>query len=183
MTQQQIVLLALQLIGSLGIVLYLLNAMLQAREEKHKYRLYALRDRLISLVADGKLSEKNLLFKTFYEALVTSIGLTSKLTVYGLIQASLAAKNAIQKQKDDRLQDAIDHAEPAVRSFVNDFASVMMDIMMKNSTALRVTLLVLHHSGKFFRSLRIMKRSIVPSRGREIYESYRYFERMQSAAH
>jgi hypothetical protein len=156
--------------------------MLRARDEKYKYRLYALRDRLIFLLANGKLSEQSLVFEAFYEALVMSIGLTTELNVYGLIQASVAAKTAIQKQKAERLQDAIDHSDPAVRAFVNEFAAVMMDIMMKNSTALNVTLWALHYCGRLLRGLRGLRRTMaVPSRSRQIYESYKYFERMHSA--
>ena len=133
-------------------------------------------------MADGKVSENSIVFRAFYEALVLSIGLTNKLTVYGLIQAPVAAKTAIQKQKEESLRDAIDSSDPAVRAFVTEFAEVMMDIMMKNSTALNVTLWALHYCGRLFRGLRVLRRRIaVPSRPRQIYESYRYFERMHSA--
>lgn len=180
MNHQQIGLLVFQFVSWLCVLIYLSRSLLKSREESYKYKLYALRDQLLYLVANGKVSETSIVFKTFYGALSKSIGKVDKLTIYSLLEASVTAKTALQKEKQARLMEAIERS-PEMREFVDQFATVMMEIMMGNCPELRFTLWVLERCGQFMRK---MQRWVtVPADSYEIYRSYRYFEQMHSLAH
>jgi nitrogen fixation/metabolism regulation signal transduction histidine kinase len=165
----------------LAIAVVLVRYLLKAREEKQKYRLFALRDRLIYLVAKGSLSEGSLLFKVFSTAINRSIGETSELTVFSLVNASLSAKTALQKEKQENIRGAIARSNDEVRAFVDDFSEVMMAIVLSNSPSLYATLLVVRKCGKAIKTIKSF--AATPQRLWQKYDTYRYFEQMHEFAH
>lgn len=180
MTLQQISLLGLEAAGWLFVLLFIGVALLRAREERLKYKLYSLRDDLLYLVACGKLSQESLLFKAFYTALTESIIRIRSLTVYSFLQASVSARTAIQKEKVEHLSAEIEKSPREVRAFVNRFAGVMMAITLANSPVLRFILFSVDRCGRLFRHIR---RWIDMPHTYEAYHTYRYFERIHSLAH
>ena len=181
MTDQQLALLILQLVCSTVVLLYIASIRWKAREEQYKFRLYALRDKLIYLVSSGQLAENSLIFKVFYGALTKSIGEIDRVTLYSLVRASISAKTAIEQEKRERLQHAVDNASPQTREFVFEFAEAMMKIMIANSPALNLMLLVGHRCGSVLKFLRNHTIGQIRTRSEEVYYSYRYFEKMHSA--
>jgi len=138
MTEQQVGLLVIQSLASMGLLAYLGVLLLKKREEREKFRLYAIRDRLVYLSATGELPQGNMVFRVFYQAVNISISEANTLTVSSLIRASVKAKTALQQEKQEKLMESIQRASPEVRSVVEDFAVVMRDIVYSNSFGLRM---------------------------------------------
>ncbi len=179
MNSQQIGLLVMQLLACCSVTSFVVVMLIKGREESHRYRLYALRDDLIFLVASGKISETSLLFRVFYSAITKSTAQVNNLTLYNLIRASICAKTTLQKEKQEKLQAAIEASSPETKAFVNKFAEVNMSIVMANSLTLRFTLFFARRCSQVINYLR--RWITVPSY--ETYQTYRYFEGMHSLAH
>lgn len=175
MTHQQIGLIVLAFAAWLPVSITLIAALLRSREERHKFKLYALRDDLVYLVASGKLAENGHLFQLFYGALTSSIEEIHRVTVSNLINASIEAKNALQKEGFDKFVHEVEHASPEVREFVNKMFFVMRGIMVANSPLLVFLLRSRSNFGKF--AIRL-KRQLLTKDACETYDAYRYFERM-----
>jgi len=175
MTHQQVGLIVLAFAAWVPVSMTLIAALLRSREEKHKFKLYALRDDLLYLVASQKISEDCHLFRVFYGALTSSIGEIHKLTVASLISASIEAKNALQKEGFDKFVHEIEGASPEVREFVNKMFFVMRGIMVANSPLLVFILRVRSSFGKF--AIRL-KHRLLTKDACETYDAYRYYERM-----
>jgi hypothetical protein len=175
MTHQQIGIVALVFAAWVPVTAFLVVALLRSREEKHKFKLYALRDDLLYLVASGKISEGDFLFRLFYGALNSSISAIHTLTVASLINASIEAKTALAKESRERLLYAIERASPEVREFTNEMFQALREIMISNSPLL-VFLLKAHH--KLGGLATRVKRQLLTKDACETYDTYKYFERM-----
>jgi hypothetical protein len=175
MTHQQVGLIVLAFAAWLPVSMTLIAALLRSREEKHKFKLYALRDDLLYLVASQKISEDCHLFRVFYGALTSSIEEIHKLTVAKLISASIEAKNALQKEGFDKFVREIEGATPEVREFVNKMFLVMREIMLANSPLLGFILKARNNFGKL--AIRSKDRLLTKD-ACETYDAYRYYERM-----
>ena len=174
MNTQQIGLLVMQAFACSMVLAVLGVLLLKSREQRHKYRLYELRDELLYLVASHQLSESSLVFKVFYGAINKSISVVKKLTLYSLIHASISAKTDLQKERQEKLQGAIESSNPEVRAFIDRVAKVYMEIIISNSPLLRFTLFVIRRCGQMISRIR----SLVTVPKSEAYQAYRYFEHM-----
>lgn len=182
MTPEQIILLVIQFCVSATVLLLIAGRAASEREQKHAYRLYALRDRLLYLKATDQLRESDLLFKVFYNAITNSISELGKVTLYALIKASLAAKSALEKEKSEKLSAAIRASNSDVRQFVVDFAETMMGIMKSNSPTLYCMLFVGYWCGALFKAMRDIHPPF-PAETRETYHAYEYFKNIYALAH
>ena len=171
MTGQQIGLLFIQLGASCAVMLALGLSLLQAREERHKYRLYAVRDKLVYLVASGQLSETSTVFKVFYRAMNTYAAAIDSLTIVSFFKASLAARTELEKENQQRLSAALKNASPEVQAVIDEFTRVVMDALRYNSPMLNLCLSAARHFGRFFKFVRSIRRFPVP-----VYDTYRYYE-------
>lgn len=180
MTPQQIGLLVLQAIAWVFVLSFIGILMFRSREDRHRYKLYALRDRLLYLAASGKLSQDSLVFRAFYAAVTASISEVRSLTLYSFIRASVTAKSAIQKERSDLLKAEIDHSTSEIKAFVDNFAEAMMEITIANSPILRVLLFSFARCGRLIRQVR---QWIAFPQTYEAYQTYRYFEEMHASTH
>lgn len=171
MTEQQIGLLVVQGVVSFTLLAQLGVFLLKAREERHKYRLYATRDKLVYLVATGRLSETSMVFKVFYRAMNTYTAELKSLNLVSFIRASVAVRSELEKENQARLKDAFQRTDPEVRSVINEFIQAVMDALKYNSPTLNLILVLAHHCR---RVVHFVKR-IKPFRS-PIYETYRYYE-------
>ena len=171
MTGQQIGLLITQFGLSLITIVYLGVLHLRSREARHKYRLYACRDRLVYLVASGELSETSMVFKVFYRAMNSYITALDSLTLVSFIQASMAVKKELEKEHQERLAEAIQRATPEVQQAIQDFFRAVMDALRYNSPMLNLILVVAHHCTRAFSYIRKMRKFKVP-----VYDAYRFYE-------
>src|SRR5439155_10258002 len=143
MTNTQIGLLIIQGLLSVGVSLYVAYEWFKGKREQQKYKLYAMRDALLELLATGKLSEDDPLFTLFYNVINKSTAELIDLTFVSFVKASMRAKLVLERQeKAEQLRVQIEHANPAVRRFVSTFASTMMQIMTANSLMLMFVLRV-----------------------------------------
>jgi hypothetical protein len=136
MNPQQIGLLIVQAAAFLPVLAYTSFLLVKRREEKQKFRLYAIRDQLLYLAASGQLPQTSLVFTVFYRAVNGSIAEINKVTVGALIRASVRAKTELEMEKRERLLSALQGAPEEARAVVDQFASAMMDIMYQNSLVL-----------------------------------------------
>jgi hypothetical protein len=174
MTSAQKLLLFLQATMSLVVLGYVSYQLIKARQENHKYRLYALRDKLLYLMATGKVKEDSLVFKVFYTTLVRSIKEIKNLSLWNIAKASVAARSALQEQRE-RLGIEIGAASPEVKEFVMDFYHTMMEIAVANSPLLVLFIGLANHEAVLQAGRYITKFQIF-IRERQQYEAYRYFE-------
>ena len=171
MTAQEAGLLIMQLVVSLGILVYLGTQLLQSHESKQKYRLFAVRDKLLYLVANGSLPETSMVFKVFYRAMNVYIAELESVTLVSFIRASLAAKTEIEKQNRERLRDALMRLSPEVHGVIDEFFHAVMDALRYNSPMLSLVLILAKHCSHLFCMIRKLRRFSVP-----VYDTYRYYE-------
>jgi len=171
MTSQQVGLLAIQLVMSLGVLSFLGVLLLHNHESKQKYRLFAVRDRLLFLAATDAISEKDMVFKVFYRAMNTYIKELDSVTIVSYMRASTAVKTELEKENLKRLSESLQRADPAVQAVVNDFFHVVMDALRYNSPMLSVLLVLARHCTRLWAVMRKLPRVQLP-----IYETYRYYE-------
>jgi len=175
MNGQQISLLLIQATMSLVVLGYLLVLLLKRREERDKFRLYAIRDKIIYLAATGELPQDGMVFKVFYNAVNASISEASALTVASLVQASMKAKTAVQQAKRERLMEAIQGSSPGTREAVEEFVTTMMDIVYSNSLALRAFVCCIKLVRGLAVSLADGLKSAMGARRPQAYETYTYW--------
>src|ERR1035438_8758695 len=95
MTTQQIGLLAIQLIVSLSVMASIGVLLLQNHEAKQKYKLYAVRDRLLYLAVTGKLAQTDMLFKVFYRAMNVYAARVEDLSFFSFVKASRSEERRV----------------------------------------------------------------------------------------
>jgi len=105
------------------------------------YRLFAVRDQLIYLVATGKLREQDVVFQIFYKAINYFVNETKNVTFRSFIDSMEAGRRkgldpATEKNRA-KLWRALRSADPEVRAAVEQFADAMTLIMVENSALLR----------------------------------------------
>jgi hypothetical protein len=156
---------------SLGVLSFLGVLLLHNHESKQKYRLFAVRDKLLLLAATDAISEKDMVFKVFYRAMNTYIKELDSVTIVSYMRASTAVKTELEKENLKRLSESLQRADPAVQAVVNDFFHVVMDALRYNSPMLSVLLALARHCTRLWAVMRKLPRFQLP-----IYETYRYYE-------
>jgi hypothetical protein len=155
----------------------------RAKQEKHKYRLYALRDKILLLVARRKIDEDSLIFKVFYDVLIKTICEVKQVKLWSIAHASVTAKSALQEERSEQLKTEMIGASPEVKEFVVDFYQTMMEIAVANSPLLVLFIRLANHSdsivskvGLLIRRLRLFLNET------QQYDVYRYFEKQSHSA-
>jgi hypothetical protein len=171
MTSQQVGLLAIQLVMSLGVLSFLGVLLLHNHESKQKYRLFAVRDEFLLLAATNVISEKDLVFKVFYRAMNTYIKELDSVTIVSYMRASTAVKTELEKENHKRLSESLQRADPEVQAVVNEFFHVVLDALRYNSPMLNILLALAHHCTRLWALMHKLPRVHLP-----IYETYRYYE-------
>jgi hypothetical protein len=176
MTRAQAYLLTLQLTGFLIILAYISWQLVKARQEAHKYKLYALRDRLLYLLATGELQEDSLVFKVFYASITRGICEIKDVRLWSIAKASMAAKSVLQESREQRLWTEINKSSPEVKKVLYDFFGTMMEIAIANSPLL---VLFIRMGGDQMVSgvVRYISRLRIFIKGQQRYDVYRYFDR------
>ena len=177
MSPDQKFLLGLQITISGIAILVVCAENLKAREMRHKYRLYAVRDKLIYLVASGALDERHILFRVFYMATNRCIQEVKELTLISFARASLVAKTELQKQANEKVFEEIEAANEETKRAVNDFFVAMMEIAIANNWLLVLIIKLAEHGDKWIRNVDrwlCISRLFPPLR--QQYDTYRYFE-------
>src|SRR5258707_8613927 len=174
MTTAQKYLITLQVVGFLIILAYLVFHLVRAKQEVHKYRLYALRDRLLYLLAKGELREDSLIFKVFYNTIIRSICEIKDVKLWSIAKASVAARSVLQQQREEQLRSEAMQSSPEVKKFIIDFYRTMMEIALANSPLLVLFVKLASHNvvlkvGRYLRKLKLFINE------QQQYDVYRYF--------
>ncbi|OFV98894.1 MAG: hypothetical protein A3H28_08620 [Acidobacteria bacterium RIFCSPLOWO2_02_FULL_61_28] len=177
MTADQKFLLGLQIAMSGIAILVLCAESIKAREMRHKYRLYAVRDKLIYLVAGGQLDETHFLFRVFYGATNRCIREVKELSLISFARASMTARTDLQNQVTEKVITEIEMAPEETRAVINDFFVAMMEIAIANNWLLVLIIKLAEHGDKWIRNVDrwlCISRLFPPLR--QQYDTYRYFE-------
>jgi hypothetical protein len=107
-----------------------------------KYKLYAVRDRLIYLVATGMIQEDDHVFQRFYKAVNCYIEGTERINLVNFVAAAERARSKGIDPAEERnfrdLQIALRKKSPEVNEVANSFYFTILAILMENSLLLRV---------------------------------------------
>jgi hypothetical protein len=145
--------------------------------EAKKYRLFAVRDALVRLVAEGKISEDSPAFRKLYEGANVLVNKTGALTLPTFLIALKRARERGLDPTDIEIQQEIDRNSDLLR-VVEMFYGAILSLLLENSLALRVLI-----KCKRFLPNRKGGHKHLPPTQRQAYEFYRdYSSRVSTAA-
>jgi len=107
------------------------------------YKLYAVRDRFIQLVAQGELKEDSAVFKSFYAAINAILGQGEQYNVRHMIAIVKQISKGLTEDDIEglrQLRREVETARPHVRSAVGSYFAATFELLMANSLALKVIL-------------------------------------------
>jgi hypothetical protein len=181
MTITQKFLITLQASSFLVILTYLFFHVYRAKQEAHKYKLYALRDRIILLVATHELREESVVYQAFYDTLIKTITEVKSVKLWSIAKASVTAKSVLQQQRSEQLKAELLESSPVVKKFVAEFYRTMMEIAVANSPLLVLFIKLANRDfvltiGSYFTNLRLFIDE------QQQYDVYKYFEKQSRFA-
>jgi hypothetical protein len=182
MTPQQTGLLVLQLLVSLVILGYIASLMLEARKERLKFRVFAVRDQFLYQAATGVLSQDTQVFKVFYSAMNTYISQMEKFTLMSFGRASVAVKTELAKENQKRLVEALSRADPEVQKTVNNFIGVVIEAMKFNTPVLTFLIAFAIHCSKLYKwisELRVTIKLYGATEFYDVYDAYWFYDNLQ----
>jgi len=151
------------------------------------YPLFAVRDKLIYLLATGKLGEDDFLYQEIYKATNIIIQNSQELTLRRFVEAVVDAKNKGYDPSDERLERIIRELERLDDRQVNDaivsFYKAVIDIFIWNSIVLRLVTIKWRMFNPDSGWLRFPKITSLQKTAWEIFNAYqRAWSTMSSAA-
>lgn len=154
----------------------------KTRLKKNQYKLYTIRDNLISLIASRDLEEENVIFQESYKWVNAWVYSVQELDLVLLFRAFREARQDIEsKHKTEVLQKALANSNERVKKTIEGLFATVLEIMIENSFTLRF---VVKHvlTRRFLRRVaRMLYRSAVISTAeRQIYEDYRGYENIRT---
>lgn len=179
MTNLQAALLAIEVSILLLVMLVLVSKLFDAKQERYKFRLYAIRDQLIYLVSTGELAEESFLFQLLYTTINATIAEVRGVDRWSFIRAATTARTALEQAKINTFLHELLGASPAVRKVAGDFIDTMLEIVKANSP---FTKLCVYFLRRFKQGQDAFKKrpSFMP---KEQYENYRCFGKLSHDYH
>jgi hypothetical protein len=180
MTPTQVALLSIQI----GLVLvgmsFLVGWLIRAKQEKYKYKLYAIRDELIYLVATEELAESSMVFKVLYSTINQTISEVHDVDRWSFIRASTRARSALEHAEIEVLVREICSAPRPVINTALAFFDTMQYIVKANSPLTKFCIGCL----RLFRNRSAgLSRWLELFLPKEQYETYRYFRHLSAECH
>jgi len=116
-------------------------------QKVNTYPLYAVRDKFVLLVAQGKIQEGDPLFQFFYKSINVIISNSKKFTFSRFVQALEATRekglDPTEEKKLNEFMRALKKVEdPEIREAVLLFYQEIMGLLVKNSPILRIVALL-----------------------------------------
>jgi hypothetical protein len=180
MTATQIALVTIQVGLVVFVLAFLLTWLLRARQEKYKYKLYAIRDELIYLVATDQLAENSTIFQVLYSTVNSVIAEVHDVDRWSFIRASTRAKTALENAHISLLIHEICEAPlPVVRVAAN-FFDTMQYIVKANSPFTKFCIACLRLLKNRTPAWSSWLEFLLP---KEQFENYRYFRNLSNACH
>jgi len=147
------------------------------------YKLYAVRDELICLVAEGKLEEKGRIFEYYYKRINMLLELAPNVGLDDSIEAFLYLKNS--KNFEQSLKEANRRAEEMlglvaneskeVSNVIAEFYAASKNMMLAHSSILRMAylLIIKWHAPELIKN-------IIPNDTREVIRTVRFADREEA---
>jgi len=154
----------------------------KTRLKKNQYRLYEIRDNLISLIANRDLEEENVIFQESYKWVNSWVHSVQELDLVLLFRAFRKARQDIEsKHKTEVLQKALTNSNERVKKTIEGLFTTVLGIMVENSFSLRFV--VNHVLNRRFpiRVARVLYRSaVIPTAEKQIYEDYMGYQSIRT---
>lgn len=118
--------------------------------ESCRYKIFAVRDNLVLLVASKKLDESSLLFRHYYKRTNDILRLTDKMHFEGLYQALTSTKLSKQRIVDHKermvnIQKIISESDPQVKDAITAYYEAVIELMMVNTNIFSFVYVVSNH--------------------------------------
>lgn len=133
---------------SLGIALALFFRHLKntANQKAASYQLYAVRDELICLVAEDKLSEDSRLFQYYYKRinrlleLVPNVGLDNTMEAFLYLQNSKSFQHSLNEanRRAEEMLELVEEESEDVSNVISNYYSASKCLMLAHSSMLRM---------------------------------------------
>lgn len=174
--------LTLFLVTGLFTVYQRFGPMRQERLKVCRYKLFALRDELVRLVAKNKIAEDDPVFRFLYDGVNQIIPQTKPLTLWGLVQALKHSEFARVRDDESRqwFLSIVNHQNPSVRSVARKFLATLADILFDRSPVIRAAAKWTHSSVKFVEACRDGLSWLVGLVSTSNLEAYRYYKAIQA---
>jgi hypothetical protein len=146
-----------------------------------RYRLFAIRDRLVLLVASDKIREEDEVFQFLYGNLNRILPRAKPLTLLALVNAlneSEFQKFRIDEKFRTHFLDAVNHHDPVVRAVARDLFQVLARILCNRSYFVWASASWTHNGIK----LATRCRELLSPLFRKEFEAYQYHQTVQSLA-
>lgn len=109
------------------------------RRDHLRYKLFAVRDQLIRLVAQKELAEDDFTFQEFYSMVNISIKHIDAFTLREITRVARQHRHTLEQEENfDKLIDELDHKTGDVKLVVNRFFLTMIEILIAKSIFLRI---------------------------------------------
>lgn len=138
-----------------AISIWLYKGFVDASRLKAKYLLYAVRDKLVYLVAMEELSENDPIFQEYYKKVNNLLGLTPNVGLDDFLDAAFYFKKTgrdVQikeraKLQLERLKSHSSMKSPAVQEVVSEFYKAVQFLLITHSSFTRVAYIVVFKFG------------------------------------
>lgn len=147
----------------------------RAKINADKFKLYAFRDELISLMTKGKLLQDEFVFQKLYKMINNSICVSEHLSFIDFVKA--AQENG--RDYSGRFEEEIINKDKEVKELTSAYIGTILNIMLKNSFIFRAVLqfIRLRHLSKLPQAL---KQSFLFIRQKEAVNVYKEYTKYQN---
>lgn len=154
----------------------------KSKLKKNQYKLYKIRDNLISLVASADLEERNVIFQEFYSFVNAWIHSVQELDLVLLFRAFRKVRQDIESKNEiEILQKALAESNNRVKTTIQELFTTVLEIMIENSFTLRF---VVKHvlTRRFLKRLAraFYQSTVIPKPKKEIYEDYMGYKNIRT---
>ncbi len=159
----------------INLAYYRLVVIKEVKKDIDKFRLYALRDRFIEFLTEGKLSYNDVVFQTFYKITNDTVAITDQLTFKTLVQAARMSHEELEGAS--QVFNELEHRDESVKKAVQEYIETVLEIMLHNSFLLRLALWATGAGFKFLPKITQFSRYCVNRVGffelqKEAYKAY-----------
>jgi hypothetical protein len=109
------------------------------RLKTDRYALFAVRDHLIRLVAEGHIEEEDELFQFMYKEVNDIIPKAKPLTLRNFVRALRESRLIHDKAFAEKCLDLLHHSNEPVRQVTHEFFQALADILLTRSKFVRVS--------------------------------------------
>lgn len=142
-----------------------------------RYKLFAVRDELVLLVAEKKISEDDDVFRFLYDTINRLIPHTKPLTLWDLVEGLNATQLARARDDDElrrRIKKSVDHSDMAVRKVARKFFAVLAEILLDSSILIKASAATTYLGLKVFHSFAANCRTVLASLCKTQLDAYEY---------